>query len=155
MYYIEAAGLVANRMYTNINTFSGGMKAWKSAGYEVQKNNPLTAFEVETIDSATFKKNFQNCCVVDVRIRKQYSMGFYTRYLSNEMASLTFEHRKKYIHKIPLQYLSSRYKKIAKDKKVVVVDYKGKQAPLAVRYLKSVGYDPVYMLKDGMSSFEN
>jgi rhodanese-related sulfurtransferase len=153
VYYIEAAGLVANRMYHNIHTFSGGMKAWKAAGYKSQKNNPLPAFEVETIDSASFKKDFQNCCVVDIRMRKNYAMGLYTKYLNNEMSSLSSEHRKKYIHKIPLPHLSSRYKKIAEDKKVVVVDYKGKQAPLAVRFLKSVGYDPVYMLKDGLISF--
>lgn len=155
MYYKEAAGLVANRMYTNINTFSGGMKAWKSAGYEINKYNPLPAFKVESIDSTTFKKDFQNCCVVDIRMRKHYAMGLYTKHLNNEMTALTSEHRKKYIHKIPLPYLSDHYRKIAKDMKVVVVDYKGKQAPLAVRYLKSVGYDPVYMLKDGLMSFEN
>ncbi len=154
MYYLEAVGLVANRMYTHINTFSGGIKAWKSAGYALEETNSLPAFKVNEIDSATFKKNFQDYCVVDIRIRKQYSMGFYTKHLSNEMASLSSENRKKYIHKIPLPYLSSRYKKIAKDKKVIVIDYKGKQAPLAVRYLMSVGYNPVYMLKDGLMSFE-
>jgi hypothetical protein len=37
---------------------------------------------------------------------------------------------------------------------VVVVDFKGKQAPLAVRYLMHVGYPAVCMLKDGLLSFE-
>ena len=81
-------------------------------------------------------------------------MGMYTKHLNNEMTTLTSEHRKKYIHKIPLPYLSDRYSKITKDKKVVVVDFKGKQAPLAVRYLRHMGYDNVVMLKGGLMSFE-
>ena len=80
--------------------------------------------------------------------------ALYTRHLNNEMGMLSLEHKKKYIHKIPLPYLSQRYKKIATDKKVVVVDYKGKQAPLAVRYLKKMGYDDICMLKGGLISFE-
>lgn len=142
-------------MYTNINTFSGGMKAWKAAGYAIAKTDPLPAYPVETIDAAIFKKDFSNCCVVDIRIRKHYAMGFYTKHLNDEMTSLSSEHRKKYIHKIPLPYLSNRYGKIANDKKVVVVDYKGKQSPLAVRYLKHMGYERVYMLKGGFISFED
>ena len=40
------------------------------------------------------------------------------------------------------------------EKKVVVVDYKGKQAPLAVRYLRHMGYNDICMLKGGLISFE-
>ncbi len=154
MYYKEAAGLVANRIYTNIMTFSGGMKAWKSAGYPVQKSMPLPDYPVKAIDAAEFKAAFRNCCVVDIRIRKHYAMGLYTKHLNDEMTSLSSAHRKKYIHKIPLPYLTTLYKKIPRDKPVVVVDFKGKQAPLAVRYLKHMGYGEVAMLKGGLMSFE-
>jgi rhodanese-related sulfurtransferase len=154
VYYREAASLVANRMYTNIKTFSGGMKAWKAAGYPIEEINPLPKYDVAMIDAATFKENFKEYCIVDIRIRKQYSLGLYTKHLNEEMMSLSSEHRKKYIHKIPLPYLSSRYKKIASDKKVVVVDYKGRQAPLAVRYLTHMGYLDICMLKGGLMSFE-
>lgn len=40
------------------------------------------------------------------------------------------------------------------DKKVVVVDYKGKQAPLAIRYLHHMGHNDICMLKGGLISFE-
>lgn len=50
--------------------------------------------------------------------------------------------------------MSELYRKIPADKKVVVVDYKGKQAPLAVRYLRHMGYTNVCMLKGGLISFE-
>ena len=154
MYYQEAAGLVANRIYTNIMTFSGGMKAWQAAGYPFQQSNPLPDYPVKTITPEEFKKEFRNCCIVDIRIRKHYAMGLYTRHLNDEMAALASEHRKKYIHKIPLPRLSTLYKKIPKDKPVVVVDFKGKQAPLAVRYLQHMGYGEVAMLKGGLMSFE-
>jgi rhodanese-related sulfurtransferase len=154
VYFSEAASLAANRMYTNINTFSGGMKAWKSAGYPIVKTDPLPAYPVEAIDAAMFKKEFNNYCVVDIRIPKHYAMGLYTKYLNDEMVALSSEHRKKYIHKIPLPYLSDRYPKIPRDKKVIVVDYKGKQAPLAVRYLRHMGYTDICMLKGGLNSFE-
>lgn len=154
MYYTEAASLALNCMYTNINTFSGGMKAWKAAGYEIVKTSPLPKIPVEMIDAATLKNNFKQFCIVDIRIPRHYAMGYFSKYLGAEMSGLSRDHRKKYIHKIPLAYLSSRYKKIFGDKKVVVVDFKGKQAPLAARYLISVGYSPVCMLKGGLTSFD-
>jgi len=147
--------MAVNCMYKNISTFSGGMKAWKSAGYEIEKTNPLPKDDVEMIDAATFKKDLRYFCVVDIRIPQLYTMGHFSKHLSSQMAMLSSTHRKRYIHKIPLAYLSSRYQKIPGDKKVIVVDYKGKQAPLAVRYLKNAGYKEVCMLKGGLMSFEN
>lgn len=154
MYYKEAAGLVANRIYTNINTFSGGIKAWKEAGYQLEQTDPLPAIEVEAIDSATFKKNFTQYCVVDIRIRKHYAMGLYTKHLNDEMNALSSEQRKKYIHKIPLPHLTTLSKKIPFGKTIVVVDYKGRQAPLAARYLQKIGHKQVCFLKGGLMSFE-
>ena len=154
MYYSEAAGLVANKMYSNIKTFSGGIKAWKAAGYAVNQSYPLPAYKIETIDAQTFKKNFYEYCVVDIRIRKHYAMGFYTKHLNDEMVALSSTHRKKYIHKSPLPYLTKLAKKIPYDRKIVVLDYKGKQAPLAARFLRELGHDEVYMLEGGFMSFE-
>ncbi len=145
---------MANSMYTTIKTFSGGIKAWKSAGYPIVKTNPMPDYEVQTIDASTLKKGFNDYCIVDIRIRKHYAMGLYTKHLNEEVRSLSSEHRKQYIHKIPLPYLSELYKKIPMDKTVVVVDYKGKQAPLAVRYLQHMGYLDICMLKGGLISFE-
>ena len=154
-YYKEAASLVANRLYTNIKTFSGGVKAWKEAGYPVAKKDPLPPFDVETIDKGTFKKNFNQYCILDIRIRKHYAMGLYTKHLNDEMNALSSEERKKFIRKIPLPHLTRLCKKVPFERPVVVVDYKGKQAPLAVRYLQKIGHAEVYMLKGGLMSFEN
>ena len=154
MYYKEAASLVANRLYTNIRTFSGGIKDWKAAGYPIAKTDPLPPFKVESIDATTFKKNFNNYCILDIRIRKHYAMGLYTKHLNDEMNAFSSEDRKKYIRKIPLPYLTRMCKKVPFDRPVVVVDYKGKQAPLAVRYLQKIGHEKVYMLKGGLMSFE-
>ena len=145
---------MSNRLYSNIKTFSGGVKAWKAAGFPIAKTNPLPPFEVKTIDAATFKKNFSNYCVLDIRIRKHYAMGLYTKHLNDEMNALSSDHRKKYIRKIPLPHLTRLCKKVPFDREVVVVDYKGKQAPLAVRYLQQIGHQKVRMLAGGLMSFE-
>ena len=129
------------------------MKAWKAAGYAIAKSNPLPPTKVEVIDKTTFKKNFDQYCVLDIRMRKTYSMGMYTKHLSDEMNALSSEHRKKYIRKIPLPHLTRICKRVPYDRPVVVVYYKGKQAPLAVRYLKHIGHEEVYMLKGGFASF--
>jgi len=155
VYYKEAAGLVANRMYTNIKTFSGGIKAWRAAGYKVEQTNPLPDFKINAVDAPTFKQKFDQYCVVDIRMRKLYAMGMYTKHLNDEMTALTSDHRKKYIHKIPLPHLTRLAKKVPFDRQVMVVDYKGKQAPLAVRYLRYLGHENVCMLKDGLMGFEN
>lgn len=154
MYYREAAGLVANRMYANVKTFSGGMKAWQAAGYPVVTTNKLPEVDVESIDAATFKTEFHNYCVVDIRARKLYRLGLYTRHLGREMAGLSSDHRKKYIHKIPLPHLTRLYEKIPRDKTIVVVDHKGQQSFLAARFLRNNGYIRVCVLKGGLMSFE-
>ena len=84
-----------------IKTFSGGVKAWKTAGYKLEQTDPLPAFKVESIDAATFKKNFDQYCVLDIRMPKLYTLGLYTKYLNDEMNALPPEHRTKYIRKIP------------------------------------------------------
>ncbi len=101
-----------------------------------------------------FKKNFGSLCVVDIRIPKHYRMGSYSKYLKNEIMGLSLEHRKKYIHKIPLPMLSKKFTRVPKDKKVIVIDYKGKQAPLAVKYLSHKGYTNITWLEGGFSSFK-
>jgi len=141
-------------MYTNIYTFSGGLKAWKAAGYEIAQSNPLPAYEIETIDAPAFKQNFADYCIVDIRMRKHYAMGLYTKHLKEEMTALSSPHRKKYVHKIPLPHLTRMYKKVPLDRTVVVLDYKGKQAGLAANYLRHVGHKKVCTLKGGLASFE-
>jgi rhodanese-related sulfurtransferase len=130
------------------------MKAWKAAGFPIAKRTPLPPAKVETIDKTTFKKNFDQYCVLDIRMRRTYSMGLYTKHLNDEMNALSAEHRKKYIRKIPLPHLTRMSKKVPFSRPVVVVDYKGRQAPLAARYLKHIGHDDVYVLEDGLMSFE-
>lgn len=70
------------------------------------------------------------------------------------MNALSSEHRKKYIRKIPLPHLTRLCKNVPYNRPVVVVDHKGRQAPLAARYLKKIGHEETYILKGGLMSFE-
>ncbi len=94
-------------------------------------------------------------CIVDIRIPKMYSLGYFSKYLSAEMKAEPDSYFKKYFHKIPLAYFSKKYKKIPTrlNKRVVVMDHNGKRALLAARFLKNNGYTDVAILKGGMTSF--
>ena len=83
-----------------------------------------------------------------------YGRGYFTNYLSDEMAAPPISYFKEYFHKIPLAHFSQRYQKIPKDRKVIVIDHNGKRAPLAARFLKANGYDQVAILKGGLMSFD-
>lgn len=54
---------------------------------------------------------------------------------------------------IPMSQFKQRYKEIRKDRPVYLVDESGLVAPRAARHLKHNGYQTIYMLKDGMSSW--
>lgn len=54
---------------------------------------------------------------------------------------------------IPMSQFKQRYKEIRKDRPVYLVDDSGLIAPRAARHLKRNGYQTIYMLKDGMSSW--
>ena len=152
--YTKAAGLVANRLYTNIATFSGGIPAWKKANYPLDTSNKLPDLEIEEITKEQLKTAIGNDCIVDIRIPAMYYRSYFTNYLSAEMDAPSSTYFKKYFHKIPLAHLSQKFEKIPKDKKVIVIDHNGKRARLAARFLKNYGYNEVAILKGGLVSFD-
>ena len=152
--YNEAAGLVANRLYTNIATFSGGLPEWKKANLALDTTKKLTPVSVPEISKEQFKASIGKDCMVDIRTPKTYHLGYFTKYLNAEMQAAPKSYFKKYFHKIPLAYISKKYSKIPTDRKIVIVDHNGKRAGLAARFLKEKGYEDVAILKGGMTSFD-
>ena len=47
--YKKAASLVANRLYGNIATFSGGLPAWKKANFPLDTTRKLPAVTIPEI----------------------------------------------------------------------------------------------------------
>jgi rhodanese-related sulfurtransferase len=149
--YKEAAGLVANRRYTNVATFKGGLPAWKKAGFALNTSLALPKHEVPTIDAERFKELVGTACFVDIRTPRLYGGGIDTRSrFGSNVEFLTLEYRKKYFLKIPMSKLAKQYHKIPDDRKIVVYDLRGKQCLVAARFLIEKGYKDVYMLKGGI-----
>ena len=133
---MDAAGLVANRGYTNIMVFRDGLPAWIKAGYSVNSPKPLKQCSVPTIEPGQLNKSFDDYLVVDIRPRSAYKNG----YLPESRA-------------MPLAYLSTLSAELPKDGNLVVVDHKGKQCKTAAQWLKINGFRNVCWLKGGLVGY--
>lgn len=133
---MDAAGLVANRGYTNIMVFRDGLPAWIKAGYPVNSPKPLKQCNVLMIEPDQLQKSFDDYLVIDIRPKSAYKNG----YLPGSRA-------------MPLAYLSMLSVELPKDGKLVVVDHKGKQCKTAAQWLKDNGFSDVRWLKGGLIGY--
>lgn len=152
MLYKQAARLVANRLYTNVATFKGGLPAWKKAGYALDTSNTLPKYDIPHINGDEFKNLLGTACFVDIRTPKLYAAESIKRKIGPKADTLSLDYKKKYFLKIPLYQLTDQYDKIPKDRRIIVFDYRGKQSLVASRFLVHNGYKEVYLLKGGISA---
>ncbi len=75
MLYKQAASLVANRLYSNVATFKGGLPEWKKAGYPLNTSLALPKTKVPGINSSEFKALVGKACILDIRTPKLYGVG--------------------------------------------------------------------------------
>ena len=145
--------MVVNRLYKNVATFKGGLPEWKKAGYPLNTQRSLPKYTIPSIDGKQFKTMVGQACIVDIRVPKLYGEGHLKEKIGIEKAdALSPDYLKKYFLKIPLDKLSDQFPKIPKDRTVVVLDYRGKQALVAARFLKHHGYGEVCLVKGGLSA---
>ena len=145
---------MANRGYTNVATFSGGIPAWQKAGYPLNDSQALPDVKIDYIDTDAFRKRFSTACVVDIRIPSLYGLGMYSKYMREEVEQTPMPHRKKYHLKVPLSKLSTAYNRIPEDRSIVIVDHNGKQSKLAAKFLAYKGYTDLCCLKGGLMALE-
>jgi rhodanese-related sulfurtransferase len=138
-------------LYSNVATFKGGLPAWKEAGFPLNTSRALPKYDVPTIEDDKFKHLLGTACYVDIRTPRLYGLGNIKAKFGPNADKLSMAYKKKYFLKIPLYQLSSQYKKIPKDRRVIVFDYRGKQALIASRFLMTKGYKDVCMLKGGIA----
>jgi rhodanese-related sulfurtransferase len=151
--YRHAAELVANRRYTNIATFKGGLPAWIQAGFALNTIKALPKHRVLGIGAQRFKELLGTACIVDIRTPRLYSGSIDTRSrFGSKAQSLTLEYRKKYFLKIPMAKLSKQYRKIPNDRKIVVFDDNGRHSLVAARFLIEKGFNDVCLLRRGISA---
>jgi rhodanese-related sulfurtransferase len=134
--YKEAAGLVAEKGYTNIATFKEGIPGWVKEGFPLNKEHALPNSEVPSLNAGELKGLLGNVVILDIRGPILYKMGWI-----------------KGSQKIPLGQLSARVAEIPKGKGIVVVDHAGNQVLAAGRFLKSKGYEDVKRLQGGVMAW--
>ena len=132
----QAAGLVAERGYTNVQWYRDGIPAWVKAGNTLDKQNALPKVDVATLSADKLMESAADFYVVDIRPSSLYKMGWI------EGSS-----------KIPMAALSAEYQKIPQDKAIVIQDHAGKQSLVAARFLKSKGYPEVSRLQGGLMAW--
>jgi rhodanese-related sulfurtransferase len=132
----QAAGLVAERGYTNVQWYRDGIPAWVKAGNTLEKKDALPKVEVPTLSANKLKASTADFYIVDIRPAHMYNMGWVSG--SN---------------KFPMGTLSAEYEAIPKTEKIVVLDHAGKQTLVAGRFLKSKGYPEVYRLQGGLMAW--
>ena len=132
----QAAGLVAEKGYTNVQWYREGIPAWVKAGNTLDKQDALPKVDVPTLSAEALKDMVADVYVVDIRPTSLYKMGWIEG-----------------SQKIPMAKLSADYGGIPKAEKIVIQDHSGKQALIAGRFLKSKGYPEVFRLQGGLMAW--
>lgn len=92
---------------------------------------------VTKLPYAEFKKNIRQVQLVDVREKDEFSYAHING-----------------ARNIPFSQLSIRYSSLFKDKDIYLCDKNGTVAPRAAMLLKKHGYTNIYMLQNGLQSWE-
>ncbi len=92
---------------------------------------------VTKLPYSEFKKNIRNVQLVDIRERDEFNYAHING-----------------ARNIPLSQLSFKYSSLLKDKPIYLCDKNGTTAPRAALTLKKHGYKNIFMLKQGLQSWE-
>ncbi len=131
--YKEAARAVADLGYKNVRVFPDGIPGWKAQGYDLIEGDTPWDGPIKSIPADALEELLGQVTLLDIRTPELYRIG-----------SIAGS-----IH-IPMARLTEQIDEVPRHQRLVVIDHKVKQAPLAVRYLKSEGFDDVRYLEDGM-----
>jgi len=140
----QAAGAAVELGYTNVYWYRDGLKGWKKAGHEVRVKLP---FLNEKCNSGIDPKSLAKMLALDrdvilVDIRGVPSIKKFGR-----IDSFTIDY--------PLFRLNRLMSELPKYKTLILYDIRGKQAPIATRFLKHFIYKPERLryLKGGIEAW--
>jgi len=128
----------------NVSVLEGGFAAWKRAGYETASVYRIPRVPVLSISPADLQRlagTGEQPFIMDVRENRDFKEY-------NISGSVN----------IPIDQVPARYYEIPYDRKIVIVDEKGRRSFLPASYLKSRGFRDVVRLRGGIAawrSFEN
>lgn len=122
--------------YTKIYILSGGLYAWKLAGYRIESPDRVPRVHTPSVKPAMLKKwldEKKGVLILDIRPEAMFEKAHIEGAVN-----------------IPLYQLHRRYHELPYNRKMIVVDENGEQSYLASSYLAGKGIDDVTRLSGGM-----
>lgn len=141
----QAAGAAVELGYSNVYWYRDGLKGWKKAGKDVQVQLPFLNEKCKSgVDPKTLNSMLssdQDTILVD--IRALVSIQKFGR-----IDAFTIDY--------PLYRLNKLMSELPRYKTLVLYDIRGKQAPVATRFLKNFLYKPerLWYLKGGIEAWQ-
>lgn len=135
MYSPQAADLAHELGYTDIRVYRDGLIGWQRAGLPVASKVDYPKVDIPLM-SAAEAAEAADALLVDIRPADNFAKG----------------HAKGSVN-IDLEVLGERLHLLPRDKRVVLVDHKGKLTLTAGRFLVSKGMRNVYRLDGGFNGW--
>lgn len=123
--------------YKNVHEYYEGLPEWMKRGYPVEINSVYPKLQVPSISAQGLKEMIarkENIMILDIRDDEDRRSGWIKG--STHM---------------DIEILDDRFKELPKDKKIVIVDFRGKQSYTAARFLASKGFKDLAALDGGFA----
>lgn len=141
----QAAGAAVKLGYTDVYWYRDGIKGWKKAGHTLKVKLPfLNEKDTSGIDPKALNNLLatdKNAILVDIR---------------DEPSKKKFGRIGAFTIDYPIYRLNKLMSELPKYKTLVLYDIRGKQVPMATRYLKHFIYKPERLryLKGGIENWQ-
>jgi rhodanese-related sulfurtransferase len=140
-YARRAAANAAALGYTNCLAFSGGLPAWKAAGYQTTASFRLPDIDVPRLSPAHLEQMLARDDLLLLDISSDHDTG-----------NQRLDSPKRL--QIPLHELKERYTSLPRNKPIVVICQNGEKAPTAVRFLTAKGFTRVLAVDGGILKWQ-
>lgn len=119
--------------YTNVRIYSPGLPGWKKRGLPVVHSVSYPDIEPPALSPLEVYQSRETALLLDIRGEEVSQVGE----ISNTV-------------KIALDDLDKKYETLPRDRRIIIIDHAGRQAPISARYLYKMGYHDVAVLQGGM-----
>lgn len=132
---MKTAGLAVEKGYKNIHVYNEGIPEWKKKGHPLETAVIYPQVAPVVLTAPQLKAMIdrkEDVFLLDIRDEDDRKIGWIKGAVN-----------------IDLEALDDKFRELPKSRKIALYDLRGKQAPIAARYLAHVGFTNVAILKEG------